>query len=86
MGFTYKLFGRILLTKTSGCDIAGATVGTTLAGFFLIGEKKCLSRDSFFTVGSVFVTITLMFGLFIAGFDPLACLGLDSADAVMFPC
>lgn len=78
------LFGRILLMKTSGCDMTGALGGTT--DFFLIGEKKCLSRDSFFTVGSFVTTGTLTRVLLINVFEPFNCLGLRSADAVMFPC
>lgn len=50
MGLTYKLLGRALLINTSGCDITGGTGGTTgIGAFLLIGEKKCLSLDSFFT-------------------------------------
>lgn len=71
--------------KTSGCDMSGGALGATTV-FFLIGEKKCLSRDSFFTVGSFVVAATLLLFLIIAMFDPFNCLGLRSADAVMFPC
>lgn len=49
-GLTYKLFGSTLFINTSGCAITGGTGGVTgIAAFFLIGEKKCLSLDSFFT-------------------------------------
>lgn len=89
--------------KTSGCEIIdGGTGGATGIGcFFRIGEKKCLSLDSFFTVGSLVVfgaaidaidamtatglQLISSLGLFIKSFVPFTC-GTILAIAVMFPC
>lgn len=84
----------MLLMKTSGCEIIGDGTGgaTTTGCFFRIGEKKCLSLDSFFTVRSLVTAgatvaatgVQLSLGLLITSLAPFIC-GMI-IDAVMFPC